>query len=66
MSGTEFAGIWHALNDATGQVIDARRAMTPEHERAKLRTALQELAKAKRMIEKRLLESASERSGGSV
>lgn len=61
MSGNGFAGVWHALNEATGQVIDARRAMTPEHERARLRTALLERAKAKRMIEKRLLESAGEK-----
>jgi hypothetical protein len=61
MSGTECHAMWHALNDAVGAVIDARQAMTPETERVRLRTALLELGKAKRMIEKRLIESASEK-----
>lgn len=61
MSGVEFAGMWHALNAATGEVIDARQAMTPEAERVRLRTALRELAGAKRRLEKRRLEVTAEK-----
>ena len=54
MSGTEHHEMWHALNAATGEVIEARRAVTPEAEAVRLRLALKELAAAKRLLEKRL------------
>ena len=57
MSADDFAKLWHLLNAATGEVIDARRAERPETVKARLRQALVETRKAEREI-LRVLESA--------
>ena len=46
MSAEEFAKVWHLLNEASCEVIDARAALNPDVERARLRSALVQVRKA--------------------
>jgi len=59
MSGNEFAKVWHVLNAATGELIDARRAMNPDVEKARLRAALVKVRLAEREV-LRLLGAAGD------
>lgn len=57
MNVTEFSGLWHVINEAQCEVIDARRAETPETEKARLRAALVQVRKGEKEILRLLVET---------